>query len=139
MSTKFFGKTTEMDSNIFDVRSRQGASFLLAQDELSKFVSINNLKGNRASNAIKDLRQITYTEPPKPTFKDEAGSDLSNIEQKLELYKYEPLLKKLKKEKVDDNAIMKRHMSSPMENTLKQYATIWTRSQDLQEFPKMVI
>ena len=52
---------------------------------------------NRPANAIKTLRLITYTEPPEPTFKDKAGSDLSDKKQKLELYKYEALLNKLDK------------------------------------------
>ena len=41
------------------------------------------------------------------TFRDEASNDLSYIKQKLEQYKYEALLKKLEKEKVDDDVIMK--------------------------------
>ena len=107
-STKFVGKTIEMNSKIFDVRAVQGARFLSTQGELSKFLSRNNLKGHQAANAVKDLRPITYTEPPETKFKEEAGSDLSDIKQKLELYKYEALLKKLEKEKVDDDAIMKQ-------------------------------
>ena len=84
-----------MNSKIFDARSWQGFRFLSTQDELSKFVSRNNLKGHQVENAIKALSMITYTEPPEPTFKDEAGSNLSDIKQKLELYKYEALLNKL--------------------------------------------
>ena len=106
--TNFVGKTTEMNSKIFDVGAGKGAMFLSTQDELSEFVSRNNRKGDWAANAIKDLRLITYTEPPEPTIKDEAGIDLSVIKQKLELYTYEALLKKLEKEKVYDGATMKQ-------------------------------
>ena len=49
------------------------------------------------ANSIKYLRPITYTEPPNPTFRDEYGSNLSDIKQNLGLYKYEALLNKLEK------------------------------------------
>ena len=78
-STEFFGKTTDMNSKIFDVGARQGDRFLSTQDEISKFASRNNLQGHQASNSIKALRPITYTEPLEPTFKDDSGSDLSDI------------------------------------------------------------
>ena len=51
----------------------------MTQDDIYEFVSRNNIKGNRAANYIKALRPITYTEPPEKTFKDEAGSYLSDI------------------------------------------------------------
>ena len=47
-------------------------------------------------------------EPPKLTFIDKAGSNLSDIKQKLELYKYDALLNKLENNKVDDDAMMKQ-------------------------------
>ena len=97
MLKKFIGKTIEVNSNVFDVGAVQGSRFLSTQDDLYDFVSINNLKGHQVANSSKTLRSINYTEPPDPTFKDEAGSDLSGIKQKLELYKYEALLKKLDK------------------------------------------
>ena len=65
------------------------------QDELSELVSNHNIKGHQAAITIKALRPITYIEPSKPTFKDEASRDLSEIKQNLELYKYEEFLKKL--------------------------------------------
>ena len=56
----FFGKTTEMNSKILDIGAGQGARFLSTQDELSKFVSRNILKGHLSANTIKALRPITY-------------------------------------------------------------------------------
>ena len=44
-STKFVGNTIEMNYPIFDVGDGQGSRFLLAQDELSKFVSKITLRG----------------------------------------------------------------------------------------------
>ena len=86
-----------MNLKIFDVRAVQWARLLSTQYELSNFIPRNKLKGHQPANAIKTLRLITYTEPPEPTLKDKAGSDLSDIKQKLELYKYEALLNKLDK------------------------------------------
>ena len=45
-STKFVGKIMEMNLNIFDVGDVQGARLLSTPDELSEFVSRNNLKGH---------------------------------------------------------------------------------------------
>ena len=61
-----------MNSKIFEIRAVQGAMFLLMQDDLSKFVSRNNLNEHQLNIAIKDLRLITYTKLPEPKFKDEA-------------------------------------------------------------------
>ena len=44
--TEFIGKTTEMNSNIFDVGAGRGARLLSTQDKLSEFASINNLEGH---------------------------------------------------------------------------------------------
>ena len=92
MLTKFVGKTTEMNLKIFNAGAGQGAIY-----ELSKFISIKNLKGHQVANAIKALKLTTYTKPPETTFKYKTNSYLSYIKQKLELYKYEALLNKLKK------------------------------------------
>ena len=62
---------------IFDIGAGQGSRFLSTQDDIYKLVSNNNSKGPQSANTTKALRPITYIEPPEPTFKDDARSDLS--------------------------------------------------------------
>ena len=66
-STKFVGKTSKINGNIFDVGAGQGTKFIATNKQLSEYMARTNTKGHHASSEVQTVLPINYNKPDEPT------------------------------------------------------------------------